>query len=169
MITKERLQEIMEYNSGTGKFRYSKAALYGRAGSRRQGQPEWFIGSINSSGYARIMIDGKLYLAHRLAWLYVHGYMPTEIDHINRVRIDNRMLNLRQATSSINKINSTLRSNNTSGYRGIYWNERYNCWTAEIKKDKKLTRKFFTLKEEAAMWRRKMEEELLGSSILEDL
>lgn len=79
----------------------------------------------NSLGYVQIKISGKLYHAHRLAWLYVYGYMPEkEIDHINRIRDDNRIANLREATSQLNSLNTGIYKNNTSGSKGIYYNKR---------------------------------------------
>lgn len=70
---------------------------------------------------------------HRLVWLYVHGHMPQQIDHINGDRSDNRLCNLREATQSLNNANSARRSNNTSGSKGVCWNSKRNCWQAHIK------------------------------------
>ncbi|MDA6380520.1 HNH endonuclease signature motif containing protein [Escherichia coli] len=71
-----------------------------------------------------IMINGKAYPAHRLAWLIVYGTMPDGfIDHINRVRTDNRISNLRLVTHSENMQNRKIQKNNKSGYRGVSWDE----------------------------------------------
>lgn len=77
------------------------------------------------------------YLAHRLAWFYVYGVWPDPIcDHRNQNRADNRLENLRQATSSQNLINSKMWSNNTSGVKGVSLSQR-GKWVAEIRVMKK--------------------------------
>jgi len=54
-------------------------------------------GTVHSTGYVRISIDGGKYTAHHLAWLYVHGLWPSDqIEHINRKRSDNRLVNLKE-------------------------------------------------------------------------
>jgi len=73
-----------------------------------------------------------------LAWLYVYGTMPKEqIDHINHVRDDNRIINLREVTHSENHKNRTKQSNNTSGVTGVHWLEEKERWQAYIKGDDK--------------------------------
>jgi len=84
-------------------------------------------------GYIRISIDNKIYFAHRLAWLFVYGNFPKyNIDHINRIRDDNRIENLREATQSYNVINSKTSINNTSGIRGISYHKTTRKWYARI-------------------------------------
>ncbi len=83
-LTQERLKEVLSYNPETGIFTRNPGI---RGGEK--------VGT-NSHGYVSIMVDGYLYQAHRLAWLYMEGYMPEqEIDHISRKRDDNRWCNLR--------------------------------------------------------------------------
>ena len=72
----------------------------------------------NSSGYIGIKIDGILYQAHRLAFLYVHGFLPATIDHINQSKVDNRIVNLRGCTRSQNAANSRTRKSKF-GFRGV--------------------------------------------------
>ncbi|WP_426607453.1 HNH endonuclease [Pantoea anthophila] len=94
--------------------------------------------SINASGYLAIMINGKSYLAHRLAWLVSYGENPDGIlDHINRNRSDNRLANLRIATHSQNMQNRKMQKNNKSGYRGVSWDEKYGKWRARISSEGK--------------------------------
>lgn len=98
-LTSERLRELLDYDPETGVFtnRFSRGAAKAGAVAGR---------SIGSSGYLRIMVSGRHYLAHRLAWLYMTGEWPKEeVDHINRDKIDNRWANLREATRTDNAIN----------------------------------------------------------------
>jgi len=91
-------------------------------------------GHKNSEGYIHIRFDGKLYLAHRLAWLYVNGELPKkDIDHINEIKDDNRICNLRLATPQENTHNqSSPMSTNASGFRGVHWHKQDKKWRARI-------------------------------------
>ena len=91
MLTQARLKKLLSYNTDTGEFRWRVT----RRGAARAGS---VAGCVRHDGYVRIAIDGKRYLAHRLAWLYVHGELVPELDHANGVRSDNRLDNLRPAT-----------------------------------------------------------------------
>lgn len=85
-------------------------------------------------GYRSISIDDRDYLAHRLAWLYVHGkWPPHQLDHINMDRADNRMCNLRQADNAENNCNRPLQSNNTSGFKGVSFHKQTRKWKASLK------------------------------------
>ena len=66
-------------------------------------QKDGTAGCLNGEGYRRVVIEKRNYLAHRLAWLYVHGEWPkNHIDHINGIRSDNRLANLRDVPQAIN-------------------------------------------------------------------
>lgn len=92
------------------------------------------VGSVcKHNGYVKLWVGSKKYNAHRIAWVMVYGRMPREyIDHINRVRNDNRISNLREATPSQNNINAAQRRNNKHGVRGVYFNTKTNKWYAQI-------------------------------------
>ena len=91
-------------------------------------------GCLNNHGYRRIQIDRITYVAHRLAWFYTYKEWPKEeIDHINGIRDDNRLANLRTVSSSENRRNQTINSKNTSGHVGVYYNNRDNYWCAQIR------------------------------------
>ena len=80
-------------------------------------------------GYLQRMIEGKIYLAHRLAWLYVHGVMPTHyIDHINGVKNDNRIVNLRDVNQTVNLQNQNKARKNriSSSYLGVSFSNKGN-------------------------------------------
>jgi hypothetical protein len=123
MITFERLREVLVYSAETGIFTWRIRV----ANCVQIGQ---FAG-FNSGGYLRIRVDGKYYFAHRLAWLYFYGRFPDhEIDHINRIKTDNRIANLREATVTENGYNKAFLSSNTSGYKGVTFHKRDNKWQA---------------------------------------
>lgn len=95
-------------------------------------------GWINNEGYIHLELLGKAYKCHRLAWLYMTGEFPKLlIDHINRIKSDNRWLNLREATHSQNKINQSLRPDNTSGFKGVSFNKSTKKWMAYATLNKK--------------------------------
>lgn len=106
-LTQERLRAFVHYCPETGKFTRIK-------GRRGVGQE---IRSVATNGYLMGRVDTTRYLLHRLAWLYVHGCWPGELDHINRDKADNRISNLREATRSQNNANSPTRA--VSGFRGV--------------------------------------------------
>lgn len=126
MLTQSRLKELLNYDPDTGIFtRRVSASNRVKIGDR--------AGSVNGMGYRHIYVDGNLYLAHRLAWLYVYGgFPPSGIDHINAVKDDNRIVNLREATQSENNQNRAKQSNNTSGFRGVSWHATAKKWHARI-------------------------------------
>ena len=94
-------------------------------------------GALDGQGYIHIGFEGKKYKAHRIAWLLHNGEWPEfEIDHINRIRTDNRIKNLRICTRAINmqnkskqRVNSGIRQ---SKYVGVTWSAYSNKWLARI-------------------------------------
>lgn len=94
----DRLKELYHCNPITGIFIHKKTS--------RQSKRGVIAGGLTSDGYITVGIDGIGYRAHRLIWYYVHGTWPPEIDHKNRVKTDNRIDNLRIATTSQNQMNS---------------------------------------------------------------
>lgn len=124
-ITQEYLKSQLSYDPNTG--------LFTRIADVRNGTSVGSIaGGVNRvHGYRYIRLAGKKYRSSRLVWLYLYGVWPTKyLDHINRVRDDDRISNLREATASQNTMNTRLRSDNTSGYRGVVYEKRYNKWQA---------------------------------------
>lgn len=130
-IETARLRELLHYNPETGTFTRRVSAGGRLAGS--------VAGNIDiSNGYVRIGIDNRRHYAHRLAYQYVYGEVPpTEIDHVNGDRVDNRICNLRLATRSENNMNSVKRVNNTSGVVGVSWNKARSKWMAFVTHERK--------------------------------
>lgn len=127
-LTAFRLRNLLAYSPDTGIFTWLVARGGVSIGS--------LAGCVRPDGYVRIKVDGHLYLSHRLAWLYVHGSWPKgHIDHINGVRTDNRISNLRDVTRSEQMQNTKLQSSNTSGVCGVSWYKREGKWRARIKAD----------------------------------
>ncbi len=125
-LTAERLRELLSYDPATGVFTRVKTTC-----SRLK--PGCEAGTVSVYGYVRIQVDGRIYPAHHLAWLYVHGEWPVGIiDHANGERSDNSLANLRPATISQNKANSRLRQDNQSGFKGAY-RASNGRWRAQIR------------------------------------
>lgn len=120
------LRELLDYDQKTGAFTWRlRTGPNAPQGDR--------AGCVNGRGNVRIKIRGRFYLAHRLAWLHTHGeWPPHEIDHINGVRSDNRLVNLRLATRSQNQRNIALRRDNKSGVKGVTWHKEAHKWQAQI-------------------------------------
>ena len=111
-ISHERLLEVLEYDPTTGIFIW-------KVNRRRLAKAGSIAGSINGSGYRQISVDGKLYLAHRLAWFYCFQEWPENIiDHINSIKDDNTLDNLQDITQSMNirKANSKV---GPSGFKNV--------------------------------------------------
>jgi hypothetical protein len=124
MITQERVRELFLYKDGSLFWRVR------RQGVRADGS---MAGGCDSNGYLRMQIDGKSYKAHRLIFLYHHGYIPeNDIDHIDRNRSNNKIENLREASRSCNLRNSTQQSQTSSGVKGLTWNKSRQKWKAQI-------------------------------------
>lgn len=130
MITQARLKEILRYDPSTGVFTWRVSKGRAKAGS--------VAGTFDAGGYRLIMVDGKRYKAHRLAFIYIEGNLPPDkVDHISQNPADNRWRNLRPATQSENMRNATRYTNNTSGFTGVYWHKQRGKWHVTAKIDGK--------------------------------
>ena len=91
----------------------------------------------NSAGYRRVGIKGKIYQEHRIIMMLCFGHIPenAEIDHINHVRNDNRLCNLRFVTMSENRRNQSVNSKSTTGVTGVYFSKTKKKYIAQISVD----------------------------------
>lgn len=125
MISQDRLKELLNYDPETGLFtrkvRTSASVNIGDiAGCKRK------------NGYFFIKIEGKGYLSHRLAFVWMTGSCPEFVDHINRNPSDNRWVNLRSATRAQNNTNKKSAKGSSSKYLGVCWHKLNVKWQAKI-------------------------------------
>jgi Demerecviridae HNH endonuclease len=122
----QELYRLLSYDAAAGRFDWKIGG-----GRRILGRQPGYVGS---DGYRYVRAAGQRIAAHRLAWLFAHGSMPTEeIDHINGIRLDNRITNLRTCVRSENARNKRIQSNNVSGFPGVcYVSERGGKWRAYV-------------------------------------
>mgnify|MGYP003145362455 CR=1 FL=1 len=143
-LTSGTLRDLLHYDQDTGVFtwrerpvsmfrdgrRLRAASECSRWNSRYSGS---VAGTLKDTGYVEIGILGKLYPAHRLAWLMTYGRFPQKkIDHVNGERADNRIANLREADDFQNAANSRKRKDNTSGFKGVSFRKDLEKWQARI-------------------------------------
>ena len=142
MITQEALKDIFLLDE-FGRLVRKNDSNRSKAGS--------FSKTKDRYGYVLVSIKNKTYLAHRLVWLFVHGSWPDgDIDHINRIKDDNRPINLRIASKSQSRQNIGVQKNNKSGFKGVWLHKQTGKWCSSIsinKKNKHLGS--FNTKEEA--------------------
>jgi hypothetical protein len=133
MITQAELKHRLNYNPLTGVFVWRNPSKY------RQNYTGNVAGSLHSHGYVVISIDSKPYPAHRLAWLYMYGEFPTCCtDHINGIRNDNRIENLRAVDKKGNAENRrSARVGHTSGMLGVVWRPSRGKYEARISVNKR--------------------------------
>ena len=127
LITPAQVREFLHYDPDTGVF------------TRRISRGRWrsgtIAGSSHSEGYWMIRLNGASCLAHRLAWIYMTGEWPkADIDHINMIRSDNRIANLREASRSENNANTGHRKSNKTGLKGASFESFTGRYKAQIKK-----------------------------------
>lgn len=125
LLSHDELISLLAYDHINGKF-------YWVNGNKRV-KKNGIAGHKMSDGYIRIIINGIQYKAHRLSWFYMTKEWPkSQIDHINRNKSDNSWKNLRCVSGSENMTNTGIRSDNTSGTKGVYWHKTKNRWIVQI-------------------------------------
>ena len=122
MITYAEVLELFDYKNGELYWKTSK-------GSAKSGKK---AGCLDGKGYIQVKINTRSYKIHQLIFFIKYGYIPKEIDHINGIRNDNRIENLRAVTTSQNQQNSKIGKNNTSGYKNVTWDYLVKKWRVQI-------------------------------------
>jgi len=133
MLTQERLKELFSYDPNTGVF--VRIEPFRNCSSKVGEAAGWS----SAGGYVQISYQGGDCMAHRLAILYMDGYLPKySVDHINRVRNDNRYSNLRVTTTQEQSRNRTIFRKNKHRVTGVKFIAKTSKWNASITVDKKL-------------------------------
>ena len=142
-LTAERARELLNYNPVTGEFTW-------KVDKHPRGVAGAIAGHLDHNGYIVIGIDGRIYKAHRLAFLLMQGEWPTNhVDHKVGIRHDNRWEQIRPATRLQNCVNARIAKSNTSGVKGVHWH--VHKWQARITiNGKRVSLGHFASKEEAA-------------------
>lgn len=165
-LTQSRLFELFTYDETRGLLiwkdrplsEFSSARACRSWNTRLQGKP---AGAVNKRGYREVRIGSRLYLHHRLVWLYHHGEMPNVIDHITGTEGGDRIENLRNVTQQENAFNHTLQRRNKSGVTGVDWYAPSQKWRASIRKNgRRIHLGHFETIEEATACRKQAEAEL---------
>lgn len=127
-LTQEKALHLFEYKDGN---LFWKNPTHGKVEIGSQ------VGFLNNEGYYQVSVYGKKYRVHQIVYLMQHGYIPKEIDHINTIKTDNRIENLREVTRVQNMYNKNLSTRNTSGFKGVSWKEKIKKWQVAINVDGK--------------------------------
>ena len=128
-LTIQRLKELYHYDPELGIFtRLKKTSNRGSLGV--------VSGHTRKDGYQMLRIDGNLYFVHRLAWFYITETWPKEIDHIDGNPSNNVWTNLREASSSQNKINRKTGKKSRDIPKGVCWHKGANKWMAQVSQGK---------------------------------
>ena len=133
-LTQELLKEKLHYDKDTGVFTWLDVKSNGyKMRGKVAGNTNALTG-YSSIGFTLSEAKFYVYLAHRLAWLYEYGEFPKDgLDHINHVKTDNRIKNLRIATKRENIRNMSMSSNNTTGHTGVCFSKANNKYVAYVK------------------------------------
>ena len=123
MLTQERLKELFDYDPATGWFTNRGSRGRAKGGAR--------AGAVAHASYRRIIIDYKKYYEHHLAWFYVHGEWPKEMDHADGDAGNNAIANLRLCNRTQNNCNAQQETGQ-SGLRGAYLDKRNLQWYSKI-------------------------------------
>ena len=122
-LTKDYLTSLFKYNDGEIYWKISLSPRI-KIGDK--------AGHLRNDGDRGTTINNKLYGNHRLIFMMFNGYFPIEVDHIDGNPINNKIENLRPATVNQNRQNSSIRKDNKSGCKGVYWKKDSKKWSVQI-------------------------------------
>lgn len=128
-------REHLRYEPATGRFYWIKVPK--RVNNHRVCYVGKEAGVIHHAGYVKLTLMSRPVVAHRLAWALFVGDPPAEIDHINGVRNDNRLENLRAATRAQNMHNAKVKSCSASGQKNVQWDAQAGKWRVRVRVDGK--------------------------------
>ncbi len=124
-LTQKRVRELFDYKDGS---------LFWKKPPKCQVKIGDEAGSMHWSGYRIVRVDRRLYLSHRMIWLYLHGYFPEDgLDHIDKNKLNNRIENLREVSQVCNSRNCGNFKHNKSGVKGVHWAKANNRWISSIR------------------------------------
>lgn len=138
LVNEVQLRELFDYDPASGVLTWRKRGEHWFKSqrdcqawnTRYAGKPANYIHKL---GYVVVRLFGRAYKGHRVAYAIHYGRWPTlQIDHINGVKTDNRIANLREVDNQTNARNTKIHRHNTSGFSGIYWHKRDRKWIARI-------------------------------------
>lgn len=165
-LTAGRARALLDYDPETGIFTWRP-----RSDARKEVNTRWegkragnlILPRGRRTKVWRLVLDMRLYLAHRVAWLHFYGEWPAgEVDHVNTDSTDNRITNLRLATHQQNSTNQQGHSDSKTGVKGVSPHKAGGGWYAEIMAQGARRRKYFQNFDEAVAWRRKQAAEMHG-------
>ena len=160
-VSRREIESLLTQKEALELFEVRDGDLINKVARGRRARPGCLAGSPNGDGYLRVRVKGAQFRVHRIIWLMTYGRWPEgQIDHVNGVRDDNRIENMREVTAQGNQRNQHIRIDNTSGVTGVALEG--GLWTARIKVSGKKIRlgRFSTLGEATAA--RKAAELVLG-------
>ena len=126
ILTQDYLCQLFDYDNGK---LFWKNHRYKALNGKQVG--------CNLEGYVVTAINKKPIYNHRIIFMMFHGYLPYHVDHINGIKNDNRIENLREASKIENAYNRKTSKNNTSGIKGVRWDKKRERWIAKINIDGK--------------------------------
>lgn len=132
MLTYDEAHRLFIYDPETG-------VLTRRISTSHNAQAGMTVGTLDGKGYLHVSVKKKFYRVHRVCFLMAHGYLPDEVDHVDRDRTNNRQSNLRAAGRRQNAGNTRAPITNTSGFKGVSFSSHTGKWHAQIKVSGKQT------------------------------
>lgn len=129
-LSLSRAKELFEYNPQTGD-------LIRKTNQRYTAKKGSIVCPKSTVGYLKVRVDGQVLYVHTIIYLLNHGHLPHfSIDHIDGVKTNNRIENLRDVSQQDNCKNSGLRSDNTSGVVGVSYSKEKKKYEAYINPEK---------------------------------